>query len=122
MPRIAGVDVPGNKRLEIAMTYVYGIGLTLSRKVLSQLELDPNMRADKLSDDEVNRLNGLLSDQYRIEGELRRDVAQNIARLRTIRCYRGMRHIRGLPCRGQQTQTNARTRKGKRKTVANKKG
>lgn len=122
MPRIAGVDIPDNKRLEVALTYIYGIGLTTSRKIIGQMGLDPNLRAHKLSDDEVYKINTLLTDQYNVEGQLRREVSQNIARLRQIKCYRGFRHIRGLPVNGQRTKTNARTRKGKRKTVTGKKG
>ncbi len=122
MPRIAGVDIPDNKRLEVSLTYIYGIGLTTSRKIIGQMGLDPNLRAHKLSDDEVYKINTLLTDQYNVEGQLRREVSQNIARLRQIKCYRGFRHIRGLPVNGQRTKTNARTRKGKRKTVTGKKG
>jgi len=122
VPRIAGVDIPDNKRLEVSLTYIYGIGLTTSRKIIGQMGLDPNLRAHKLSDDEVYKINTLLTDQYNVEGQLRREVSQNIARLRQIKCYRGFRHIRGLPVNGQRTKTNARTRKGKRKTVTGKKG
>jgi small subunit ribosomal protein S13 len=122
MPRIAGVDVPNEKRIDVALTRIYGVGPHRAREICRQLEIDPAVRAGKLSEDEVSRIANLIDDQYVVEGQLRRQVQQNIARLRDIRCYRGLRHIRGLPVRGQRTKTNARTRKGPRKTVAGKKG
>lgn len=121
MPRIVGVDVPGNKRLEIALTYIHGIGRHLSHQIIDNLSLDPGLRAGNLSEDDISRLNALISKEYMVEGDLRRTVQNNIKRLVSIRCYRGVRHRLGLPVRGQATQTNARTRKGRRKTVANKK-
>jgi small subunit ribosomal protein S13 len=121
MPRIVGVDVPGNKRLEIALTYIHGIGRHLSQQIIDTLSLDAGLRASNLSEDDVSRLNALISKEYMVEGDLRRTVQNNIKRLVSIRCYRGVRHRLGLPVRGQATQTNARTRKGRRKTVANKK-
>lgn len=121
MPRILGVDVPDNKRLEVAFTYLYGIGRNLSNQIIAKLGLNPNMRARELSEDDIARVNGLLQSEYTVEGDLRRQVQNNIKRLINIHCYRGLRHRMGLPVRGQRTRTNARTRKGKRKTVANKK-
>ncbi len=121
MARVLGIDLPSNKRLEIALTYLYGIGRKLSNQVIAKLTLDPNMRASRLTEEDVARLNALLQSQYIVEGDLRRQVQNNIKRLISIHCYRGMRHRLGLPVRGQRTRTNARTRKGKRKTVANKK-
>ena len=121
MARVLGIDLPSNKRLEIALTYLYGIGRKLSNQVIAKLNLDPNMRASRLTEEDVARLNALLQSQYIVEGDLRRQVQNNIKRLISIHCYRGMRHRLGLPVRGQRTRTNARTRKGKRKTVANKK-
>lgn len=118
MARIAGVDLPQNKRTLIALTYIYGIGTALSRKILAALAVDPNKRAKDLTEDEVSRIASHLDKHYSVEGSLRREVAQNIQRLKDVRCYRGVRHIRGLPVRGQRTRTNARTRKGPRKTVA----
>lgn len=121
MPRIIGIDIPGNKRLEIALTYLYGIGRALSNQVIAKLGLDKNMRAQNLTESDIARLNSVLQSEYVVEGDLRRQVQNNIKRLIGINCYRGMRHRLGLPVRGQRTRTNARTRKGKRKTVANKK-
>lgn len=121
MPRVIGIDIPDNKRLEISLTYLYGIGRKLSNDIIKQLGLDPNMRANKLSQDEIAKLNTLLQSQYVVEGDLRRQIQNNIKRLVSIHSYRGMRHRNGLPVRGQRTRTNSRTRKGKRKTVANKK-
>lgn len=122
MPRIIGIDVPDNKRLEIALTYIYGVGRKRSNEIIAKLGLNPNMRAEKLSQDEIARINALLqSEEYMVEGDLRRYIQNNIKRLISIHCYRGMRHRLGLPVRGQRTRTNSRTRKGKRKTVANKK-
>ena len=121
MPRIAGVDVPNEKRIDVALTRIYGIGLFRAREILNSARIGANLRAGKLSEDEVSRIAALIESNYVVEGQLRRQVQQNIARLRDIRCYRGLRHIRGLPVRGQRTRTNARTRKGPKKTVAGKK-
>lgn len=121
MPRIAGVDVPNDKRIDIALTRIYGLGLYRAREILNAARIEFNVRANKLTEDEVSRIAGIIESDYVVEGQLRRQVQQNIARLRDIRCYRGLRHIRGLPVRGQRTRTNARTRKGPRKTVAGKK-
>ena len=121
MPRIIGIDIPDNKRLEISLTYLYGIGRKLSNDIIAKLGLDPNMRAQKLSEDDIARISALLSSEYVVEGDLRRQVQNNIKRLINIHSYRGMRHRLGLPVRGQRTRTNSRTRKGKRKTIANKK-
>ncbi len=121
MPRIAGVDLPKNKRLEIALTYIYGVGLKRSQDVLEALKLSPDMRSEQLTEAQVAQLTSYLQTTYVVEGDLRREVQQNIKRLISINCYRGMRHRLGLPVRGQRTKTNARTRKGKKKTVANKK-
>ncbi|MBA3602246.1 MAG: 30S ribosomal protein S13 [Parachlamydiaceae bacterium] len=121
MARILGIDVPDNKRLEISLTYIYGVGRQLSNEIISKLGLNPDMRAHKLSQDEIARINQLLQTEYVVEGDLRRQVQNNIKRLISIHSYRGSRHRSGLPVRGQRTRTNARTRKGKRKTIANKK-
>ncbi len=122
MPRIIGIDIPGNKRLEVSLTYIYGLGRKLSNEIIQKLNLDPDMRAQKLSSEEIGKINALLQANYVVEGDLRRQNQNNIKRLVSIHCYRGMRHRLGLPVRGQRTRTNARTRKGKRKTVAGKKG
>jgi small subunit ribosomal protein S13 len=121
MPRIAGVDLPKNKRLEVALTYIYGVGLKRSKDVIAALNLNPDMRSEQLTEAQVAQLTSYLQTTYVVEGDLRREVQQNIKRLVSINCYRGMRHRLGLPVRGQRTKTNARTRKGKKKTVANKK-
>lgn len=121
MPRIAGVDVPKKKRLEVALTYIYGVGLKRSHDILKALNIDPDMRAEKLSEADTARLTTHIQTTYEVEGDLRREVQGNIKRLISINCYRGIRHKLGLPVRGQRTRTNARTRKGKKKTVANKK-
>jgi small subunit ribosomal protein S13 len=121
MPRVIGIDIPDNKRLEISLTYVFGVGRTLSNQIIEKLGLNKDMRARELNEDQIARLNAILSSEYIVEGDLRRQVQNNIKRLIGIHCYRGMRHRLGLPVRGQRTRTNARTRKGKRKTVANKK-
>lgn len=121
MPRVIGIDIPDNKRLEISLTYLYGIGRRLSNEIIQKLGLDPNIRAHKLSQDDLARINNLLQSEYVVEGDLRRQVQNNIKRLISIHSYRGQRHRLGLPVRGQRTRTNARTRKGRRKTVANKK-
>ena len=121
MPRIAGCDIPPSKAAKISLRYIYGIGPHYALQILKELEIDPDLKARDLSDEEVARLNGVIDRKYVVEGQLRRQISQNLQRLKNIRCYRGIRHIRGLPCRGQQTQSNARTRKGKKKTVAGKK-
>jgi small subunit ribosomal protein S13 len=121
MPRVIGIDIPDNKRLEVSLTYIYGIGRKLSNQVIEKLGLNKNIRARELNEDQIARLNALLSSEYIVEGDLRRQIQNNIKRLIGIHCYRGMRHRLGLPVRGQRTRTNSRTRKGKRKTVANKK-
>ena len=122
MPRIAGVDIPDNKPLRIALCYIHGVGPHVAVKVIEEAGLDGQARANTINEDEAAKIAGILENSYLVEGALRRQTAQNIQRLRDIRCYRGDRHRRGLPCRGQRTQTNARTRKGRRKTVAGKKG
>jgi small subunit ribosomal protein S13 len=122
MPRILGIDLPNDKPTHIALRYLYGVGPTLALRLCEQARIDPQRRAKELSDDEIGRLVGILDREYTVEGPLRRQIAQNIARLRDIQCYRGLRHRRSLPVRGQRTRTNARTRKGPRKTVAGKKG
>ena len=119
MARIAGVDLP-NKHVEIALTYIYGIGTSSARKICATTGIDPAKRTNELSAEEVNRLRAVIENDYKVEGRLRTEVALNVKRLMDIGCYRGLRHRRGLPVRGQRTRTNARTRKGKRKTVAGK--
>ncbi len=121
MPRILGVDIPNDKRIEIALTYIFGVGRTTSRKVIADLSLNPDTRAKDLTDEEVARIATHLEGVYVVEGALRRQTMANINRLKEIGCYRGLRHRRGLPVRGQRTRSNARSRKGPRKTVANKK-
>ncbi len=121
MPRIMGVDIPGRKRVEIALTYIHGIGRPAALKVLKAADIDPTVRADNLTEEQLARVVSIIDRSHTVEGELRRMVAQNIARLREINCYRGTRHKKGLPVRGQRTRTNARTRKGPKKTVAGKK-
>jgi small subunit ribosomal protein S13 len=122
MPRIMGVDLPSDKPTHISLRYLYGIGPTTALRLCDQARLDPQRKARELSDDEISRLTTILDREYSVEGALRRTVQQNIARLRDINCYRGVRHRKGLPVRGQRSKTNARTRKGPRKTVAGKKG
>ena len=122
MPRIVGVDVPNDKPILYALTYIYGIGKHTAADILKEANVDNRVRAGKLGEDELSRITQIIDRDCIVEGQLRRQVAQNIARLRDIVCYRGLRHRRGLPVRGQQTQSNARTRKGPRKTVAGKKG
>jgi len=122
MPRIAGVDIPNDKPVFISLTYLFGIGKVTAERILKEAQIDPHVRANKLTEDEVSRIAQIIDRNYVVEGQLRRQVSQNIARLREIGCYRGVRHRKGLPVRGQHTQTNARTRKGPRKTVAGKKG
>ena len=121
MARIAGVDIPREKRVEVALTYVYGIGRTTSQKVLEAAGVNPDTRVRNLTEDEVARIRAYIDQSLRVEGDLRRDVAQDIKRKIEIGCYQGVRHRKGLPVHGQRTHTNARTRKGPRKTVANKK-
>ncbi len=122
MPRILGVDLPNDKPTHISLRYIYGIGPTTSLRLCEEAKVDPQRRARDLSDDEISRIAGILDREFTVEGPLRRQIQQNIARLREISSYRGSRHRRGLPVRGQRTKTNARTRKGPRKTVAGKKG
>ncbi|MFZ5648782.1 MAG: 30S ribosomal protein S13 [Bacillota bacterium] len=117
MARIAGADLPRDKRVEIALTYIFGIGRTTSQKILEQTGINPNTRMRNLTEDEINRLREVIEKNYKVEGDLRREVALNIKRLIEIGSYRGLRHRRGLPVRGQRTKTNARTRKGPKKTV-----
>jgi small subunit ribosomal protein S13 len=117
MARIAGVDLPRDKRVEFALPYVYGIGLTSSRVILKKANVDFAVRVRDLSEDEITRISQIIATEYRVEGDLRREIQQNIKRLMDIGCYRGLRHRKGLPVRGQRTRTNARTRKGPRKTV-----
>ena len=121
MARIAGVDLPKEKRVEIGLTYIYGIGVSSSRKILEKAGVNPDIRVKDLTDDQVNDIRKAIDESYVVEGDLRRDVALNIKRLVEIGCYRGIRHRKGLPVRGQKTKTNARTRKGPKKTIANKK-
>lgn len=118
MPRIIGVDIPNDKRIVVALTYIFGIGDKRSQDILKAVGIDASMRAKNLSDEEVGRIATYIEQHYTVEGYLRREVAQNISRLKDIGCWRGLRHRRGLPVRGQRTKTNARTRKGKRRTVA----
>ena len=121
MARIAGVDLPRDKRVEIGLTYIYGIGRPTSNSILKQAGINPDTRVKNLTEEEVNELRKVIDSMYVVEGDLRREIALNIKRLRDIRCYRGIRHMRSLPLRGQRTKTNARTRKGPRKTVSRKK-
>ena len=121
MARIAGIDLPREKRIEIGLTYIYGIGRKSAQDILKLANVDPDIRVKDLTEDQESALREVIDKHYRIEGDLRREVALNIKRLTEIGCYRGVRHRRGLPVRGQRTKTNARTRKGKKRTVANKK-
>ena len=121
MARIAGIDLPRNKRVEISLTYIYGIGRTRSREICQKADVELNTKTDHLSESEVIRIREIIEREYKVEGDLRRDVNQNIKMLMDIGCYRGLRHRRGLPVRGQRTHTNARTRKGPKKTVAGRK-
>ena len=121
MPRIVGIDIPNEKRIVVSLQYIHGIGKTSSQRILGEVGIDSSTRARDLTEDELSRLGGLIEKEFVVEGRLRRQVNQNIQRLREIKCYRGVRHRKGLPVRGQRTRTNARTRKGKRKTVAGKK-
>ena len=121
MARISGVDLPREKRVEIGLTYIYGIGRTSANRILAEAGVNPDTRVKDLTDDEVKKLAAVIADTQTVEGDLRREIAMNIKRLQEIGCYRGIRHRKGLPVRGQKTKTNARTRKGPRKNVANKK-
>ena len=121
MARISGVDLPREKRVEIGLTYIYGIGLSSAKRILAEANVDPDTRVRDLTDDEVKRISAVINDTQVVEGDLRRENALNIQRLKQLGCYRGIRHRPGLPCRRQKTKTNARTRKGPKKTVANKK-
>ena len=121
MARIAGVDLPKEKRVEVGLTYVYGIGLSSSKKILAKTGINPDTRVKDLTDEEEKKLRDVIDNEYTVEGDLRREIALDIKRLQEIGCYRGIRHRRGLPVRGQRTKTNARTRKGPKRTIANKK-
>jgi small subunit ribosomal protein S13 len=121
MARISGVDIPREKRLEISLTYIFGIGRTTAQQICAATDIDPNTRVRDLTDEEVNRIRGYVDNSLKVEGDLRREVDQDIKRKMEIGCYQGLRHRRGLPVRGQRTHTNARTRKGPKKTVAGKK-
>ena len=120
MARLVGVDLPRNKRIEIALTYIYGIGLTTSKKILAATGIDPDTRSDDLTEEEIIKLRDYIQENLHVEGDLHREVSQNVKRLMEIGCYRGLRHRRGLPVRGQRTHTNARTRKGPRKQIGGK--
>jgi len=120
VPRIAGIDLPKEKRIEISLTYLYGISRALSNKILATARIDPNTRAKDLTEEEVSRITAVIQKDYQVEGDLRREISQNIKRLMEIGTYRGMRHKRGLPVRGQRTKTNARTRKGPRRNIGRK--
>lgn len=117
MARIAGINIPNEKRVELALTYIFGIGLTTSKKILAQTKINPDTRAKDLSDTDLEKLRSVISKNYRIEGDLKMEVSQNIKRLKEIGSYRGLRHTKGLPARGQRTKTNARTRRGRKVTV-----
>jgi len=121
LARIAGIDLPRNKRIEVALTYIYGIGRSTSQEILKKAGVEFSTRSDDLTESEVAKIRSIIDSEYTVEGDLRRDVQMNIKRLMDLGCYRGLRHRRGLPVRGQKTKTNARTRKGPRKTVAGKK-
>ncbi len=121
MARIAGVDLPRAKRGVVSLTYIYGIGSSRAREILTKAEIDENIKVEDWTDDNVRVISGIVQEEYKVEGELRSEVQLNIKRLMDIACYRGVRHRKGLPVRGQRTRTNARTRKGRKKTVANKK-
>lgn len=121
MARIAGIDIPKNKRVEIALTYIYGIGRTTSQKILQEAGVDLGKKVSTLSDDEVSKIRSIIQTDFKVEGSLRSETQMNIKRLMDIGCYRGLRHRKGLPVNGQRTRTNSRTRKGKRRTVAGKK-
>ncbi|TCO74990.1 30S ribosomal protein S13 [Marinisporobacter balticus] len=121
MARIAGIDLPREKRVEIGLTYIYGIGRKLSNRIIAKAEINPDTRVRDLTEDEVGKLRQIIDEEYRIEGDLRREISMNIKRLKEIGCYRGIRHRKGLPVRGQKTKTNARTRKGPKRLVGRKK-
>ena len=121
MARIAGVDLPREKRIEIGLTYIYGVGRTSATRILKEANVDPNTRVRDITDEEVKRISAVIDETQTVEGDLRREIAMNIKRLQEIGCYRGIRHRKSLPVRGQKTKTNARTRKGPKRTVANKK-
>ena len=121
MARLVGVDLPRNKRIEIALTYIYGIGLTTAKEIIAATGVDPDIRVKDLSEEDLAKLRDYIQQNLKVEGDLHREVSQNVKRLMEIGCYRGLRHRRGLPVRGQRTKTNARTRKGPKKTIANKK-
>ena len=121
MARIAGVDLPNRMRVEIGLTYIYGIGRSISQKILDGLKIDPNTKTDELTQDEINQIRKVVDSEHRVEGELRTEVSMNIKRLMDLGCYRGLRHRRGLPVHGQRTSTNARTRKGPRRSAVKKK-
>jgi len=120
LARIAGVDLPRNKRIEIALTYIYGIGRSTSQKILTKAQIDWNKKSDDLSEEEINKIRQIIDREYKVEGDLRSEVSMNIKRLMDLGCYRGLRHRRGLPVRGQSTHANARTRKGPRRSVVGK--
>ncbi|KIX15977.1 30S ribosomal protein S13 [Dethiosulfatarculus sandiegensis] len=120
MARIAGIDLPRTKRIDVALTYIYGIGSTSSKHILAEAGVEPGTRSDQLTEDEVNRIRQVIDAAFKVEGDLRREVSMNIKRLMDLGCYRGLRHRRGLPVNGQRTQTNARTRKGPRRSVLGK--
>lgn len=122
MARIAGVDLPRNKRIEIGLTYIYGIGKTSSRQILKKMNIDPNVKTDQLSDEEVSNIRKAIDDEFKVEGELRTEISMNIKRLMDLGSYRGLRHRKSLPVRGQRTSTNARTRKGPKRAAVKKKG
>ncbi|NBR82455.1 MAG: 30S ribosomal protein S13 [Flavobacteriia bacterium] len=121
MARIAGIDLPRNKRGEIGLTYIYGIGRSRAQKILQEAQIDPNIKVEEWDDDQLGKIRGIIQESFKVEGELRSEVQMSIKRMMDIGCYRGIRHRLGLPLRGQHTKNNSRTRKGKRKTVANKK-
>jgi len=121
MARIAGVNIPTQKRVVVALTYIFGVGASRSAEILEKLKIDPDTRVDALTDEQVDSIRNLLNDEYKIEGDLRREVLMDIKRLTDLGCYRGLRHRKGLPVRGQKSKTNARTRKGPRRAVAGKK-
>ncbi len=120
MPRIAGVDIPKEKRIDIALTYIYGIGHKTANDILKKAQIDPAVRAKDLSEEDTKRIRDIIDAEYKVEGDLKREIQMNIKRLKDINCYRGMRHKRGLPVRGQRTHTNARTRKGPRRSIIGK--
>jgi small subunit ribosomal protein S13 len=122
LARIAGVDLPRKKRIEIGMTYIYGIGKTTSQSILSRLKIDPNTKTDDLTEEQINDIRKVLDSDYKVEGELRTQISMNIKRLMDLGCYRGLRHRKSLPVRGQRTSTNARTRKGPKRSAVKKKG